>query len=291
MLPAQQLTQQIAALPLNDEPQFCHFIALAARLAALGDFTQIERAPVLAKILNINLEHALVAHCRQGVVALSGKSGVDQVAAIIDAQDFFCLMETSAIEIPENARLSLQGLIEEASDATIDGIALEALQEFAAAYPLPDAFRLPAVFNPITDIELTLLAASAEPRKTIELSWGRVKRTVPELAHAIAFVSKPTDSLKEYFKRSHVEIDVPGEGMHRLSRRLEEDWRVVFSIEQNDGRPAEIESVRLGVLPSQRLNPTRWMVEISPFGKSACLAALDQALVIRFESGTRLKML
>lgn len=84
--PLQRFAREVGAMPVEQEQQFLAFLPLAARLAALGERSQLDRWPALAKPFQNRLADLLVERSREGVWDLQQALDEDLGLAVISCR-------------------------------------------------------------------------------------------------------------------------------------------------------------------------------------------------------------
>lgn len=286
-----KLASEIAAMPVCDEKDFLAFLPLAARLAALGDGSQLRRWPEVVKPFQHQVTKLLVDRGHEGVWHLRNTLGEDLGLAVISAQDFACFLALERDMVPAAARSTLSVWFDEAENTPLDEDAVETLEVFLRRFPIPDELRLNIVDTPLSTFEEAILASRARPRPTQEVSWP-VAVSLPEAVYALESDS-PSDVLRDNFEKADVPVQIDGFGSLLVSRRLDEDWRVLIDMRREDGRPLGVESVRLGLFSAVSRNPERddcWEIDLKHVDYRNRMATLRDTLVVNFRNGSRLRI-
>jgi len=148
---AVSLKYELAARRFDDEQDFLSWLPLAARLAALGDRSELELWPILAEMLVPDSEQLLLDRCEEGVweiqeisrqMAQGENLSEDLALAVVAAQDFYCLLKLDGEILSRKVRLAIERWKELAERATLDGDAVEMLGQWLRQNPIPEDFRL-----------------------------------------------------------------------------------------------------------------------------------------------------
>ena len=297
----QELAQRLAQSQVNDGGDWLAFAPQAARLAAMGDGSQLERAVVLVRQHRIPAEKFIVAGCQKGRRKLEEAQGRDLAAAILDAQDFFCFLLFADESDPKWAglkemvtpevRTQLEVLTEDANNSPLDDDAVEALEEFGRQWDLPEDYRLAVVACPLTEWQmgLALAARHSSPPQQVQikpLPSGNAVLTDFQNVLA-AYSGSPTDGLMQTVARDGT-IELC-HCRYNFVRRLHDNWQVVFEIEDDSGQPPPISSARIGrlvALPDES-DPAAWIVDMSRATPNERQSALEGGLSLVMTNGER----
>ena len=289
--PLDKFAQEIAAMPVCDEQDFLAFIPLAARLAALGDSSQLQRWPELTKPFRGRLAQLLIERGREGVWDLRNALGEDLGLAVIAAQDFSCLWTLEHDILPATAQNTLSAWFDEAEKTALDEDAVETIEIFLHRFPIPEDLRLNVMDAPLSTFEMAILASQARPRPTQEVHWP-AEAMIPEPVYALEGHA-PSDTLRDNFEKIDVPFEMDGVGRLFVSRRLDEDWRVLIDIHSDANEPLAIEFVRLGLFSAQLRHPEQdnsWEIALQYVDHPNRMEALRSELIINFRNGLRLRI-
>jgi hypothetical protein len=290
----ESLKRELSAIAVRDEQSWLEYVPLAARLAALGEPGFLGRWTELARPFSTRLESLLIERSEEGLWDLQQSVGQDIALAIIDAQDFNCFLRREKSILPKAGKRLLGAWIRQAERTALDEDAVVMLRRFLRRFPLPPADRLTVVDTPMSLTEEAVLAAIATPCPVIELSWPAPVTTLiaaETLAHYDS--GTPSDRLKQQFERLDVPVEIPGAGSFRLSRRIDDRWRVVIDIDRDDGGAPPVNFVRLGKLPGRPARDAigRWLIDLRPWEHIQRTRLMDDSpLVIGFRNGYRLRV-
>lgn len=287
------LNRELGGLRVRDDESLLEYVALASRLAALGEPQALRKWPLLEKSLaeRNDFPAALARRCREGIWDLQQCVCEDTAFALIDAQDFHCFHALEGDILPGEARRMLSAWSAEAEETMVDNSGREVLHEYLAQFPLPAELRLAAVATPLTQLEIDTLASLAPPRRTLRFAWPLPPVAGPSLHELCSLdAGAPSDATKRHFERLDTEIRVGGVGGMQLSRRLSDAWEVVLDVELESGAPTSVERVRIGCLPAVRVTVEpreRWVADLQPLEESHRRQLLQQPVVFAFENGFR----
>ncbi len=281
-----KLRARLDSLNVATQADFVEYIAHAARLAALGDDSYLRGWPDLAKRAGVDMEKLLQEQVRTGIVKLEQATGVLLGEAVLMAQDFRCFVAREREILPESLRVAVTAWADAAERAPLDDDAAEHLRAFLREFPLPEEYRLPVVDTPLTEFEWSLAAATASPPTMEELQWPAVQVDSEQYEPVSYDALHPSDRLKRQFERLEVPFRLLDGTEFCLTRQLDDDWRVVFSVDFGEGGRRRVQSVRLGMLPGIPTDDgDAWIVDLRPFEHMARVALLDETVGIRFQEG------
>lgn len=301
--PLEDFRREVAEMAVNSEQDFLAFVPLAARLAALGDDSQLQRWPRLVHPFRERVEQLLVDRCCEGAWNLRHALGHHLSLAVIAAQDFHCFHMLQNDLIPPRARESLEAWADDAEHAPLDEEAVEELELFLKEFPIREDLRLVSVAVPVSMLERTVAALLAPPIATEPLSWPNLAPAFeysqqavnldPPLVCVFADDGTPGDELRTSYERLDRKAEVEGIGTVIISRKLMPDWKVVIIIRKADETSAGVRSVRIGLRPARMVedgNDREWEVDLRFLDEATQFEALKQPLVINFRTGRRLKV-
>ncbi len=237
--------------PESRRLEFTAWWLRASRLTALGDDEPFRTWPARAGQLEIDAVEALREAAAAGVAVLGDGAGEPLAEAMIDAEDAACLREAEARctgLLPELAPV-IDAWLLAASAAILDPDAAEIVREHAAAWPVPDSIRLPAVQTPLSDVEVLAAFAMSEPTRAMRLA------PVFEFEEAAALFhdGSPSEAMQARFAERAGDGVTPSGAMIRVLPRLDAYWCVAVEIVGEAAR--RVRTVRLGTWPLQRVDP------------------------------------
>ncbi len=304
---AGELKIELSDKEIQDEQDLLEVLPLAARLAALGDASELDRCHTAAsEKFGNKIGCLLEERAREGIWDIRNALGEQLGLSIIETQDFYCLLlhelgesavaviEERAFDrlpdgcfIPDRAIELLVNWIWECEDAELDGDAAGMLEIFSERFPLHEEFRLGIVDSPISIEQKEILAALARPRKTFTAAWSEAMPQPAALPLAAASGKPPSMLIKKYKVRKKS----PDGTEVVVYRVINENWEMLLDICDSSGKPLRIDLVRAGTraaLPIKGSGGISWKIDLGNVPVEARLSAVFEPLVICFSNHTRL---
>lgn len=290
------LKRELDGLAIKDEEDLLSFLPRAARLAAAGDRTHLDKWPEWAKPFDDRLEDLLVRRAHEGLWDLRHALGEQLGFSVVEAQDFACLRQL--VQLPPAAVEAIDAWTEEAERAPIDEDAVEILERYRAAYDLAEEFRLAIVEAPISLTDKAFLAATGKMPSVVTIRSAIATAAKVEEPALDEFAMLDGATAPEVHRRVYERRDVPfalaGRGTMKISRRLHEDWTVVIEVARTDDAP-EPSFVQVGVLPARPVAATptgaaRWLLELGLLPSKLRHRALRESLMLTFAEGDAVRI-
>ena len=223
----------------------------AARAAALGHPEPFERWPALAGSRRIRGGDVIDRLGRSILQRLETAAGPAGDEAVVDAEDLGCLSivepsVTGLIDWDVAAVEMVRLVVAAAESRVLSEAGVEAIRRHARWFPLPAPYRLPAVAEPLSGIDLVVAAAPASPVRHVAAT--------PMVAEPEAVLfdgGRPSTSMIERFAGREGEAVTPGGHLLRAAPRLDRWWGVRVRLE-GDGA-ASVAAARLGSRGLERL--------------------------------------
>jgi hypothetical protein len=309
----QELREWISENPLEDADDLVAFVQDASLLAALGDnvgtqqFPEIFSRPKYAE----NFSEILKTRCELGIWEAEHYTGEALALSLLDAQDFYCFARRFPERFDEKVRVSSGANIElrkffkcwwdACEHAELDNDAAEMLEEFLRVYPIPEDERLPVVDTPIADWEYALLdkiyAGVELPIINARWNMGDVwlqplgKRDVPAITSPLPPVLACDDDTPPVPTKKHIESSTrdieTSLGTFRISRFLDDDWKLQITIAALSGEPVPISRIHIRGVPAFRddKKSTRWNIDMKWFDPKKRRYLLDAPLIVQLSDG------
>ncbi len=289
------LWAQVSAQKVKTGPDFLNFLAIAARLAALGHPDPLTQWPALARQVNAALEPQIASRIAQSELILQQQKGELLAGAIIDAQDFHCFYNLQRDILPPLVAARLTAWRDAAELAPLDAHAAELLQLFLTDFPIPPALRLAIIDAPVEQRVIAAVGLLAAPPLITDAFWPAVEssqaRDVPEAAVAYMADGRPSERFQRIMERLDVPMEVRGLGPVLLTRRIGDDWALRIGLRQEDGAAAAVAGVRLGAWKAAvEADGSEWVVPLRHFPHMQRVALLAQPVVIAFNNGAQLQV-
>jgi len=283
--PIQEFAREVSDLAPHDEQGLLRFIPWAARLAALGDSSQLARWPGLADQVRADLARLLAERCQEGIWDLRYAIGEDLGLAVIDAQDFYCFYKLQCDILPEAGKAHLKAWFEEANDTSLDEEAVETLEMFIEKFPIREDLRLVTVAAPMSLFTRAVLASRAKPRRVVDAKWGLPAWMSEAREEGVPFALIPCGDGGEpsegHMMRVHREAmaEVPGIGPIRVTPTEE--------------KPVPVRSIRLGLFPARPAAEDQtgeWQADLRHFGHQQKLDILGAPVAVGLDNGVLLRI-
>lgn len=309
------LRDDIQNIELEDEQSLLEYIALAARLAALGDSQWLQAWRAKGSEFGQAFENALLDRCREGEWDLRSALGIDLAYSLIECQDMYLFYQLERDLLSPRVQRCLEAWFDHSVGISLDDEAWESVMLFFDLFDIPDDQRLPSLVAPLPEAAIDLFLGMTPPELVTIAEWTSPETestALKELAHFAD--DRPADRLRREFDRLETVVDVEGVGTVSVSRRIGDDWQVVIDVElmsavqfeelppeladlssaDDDPVPAEltVATVRLGALPAQplRADGSRWEVALRPFEHMRRVDMMEEMLEIRWSNGRRLRL-
>jgi len=291
----QWIRDDLAAMTIEEAADAGLYLALAARLGVLGDWSRFdgwERDPRIGG--RRDLVEGLRERARIGRWDLRHAEGMLLGRALIDASDFNILRLVDAERggLLAGAAVSLQAWAEDAEEAVLDDEAADEVRNFGDLYPIPERYRLEVMHEPLGEFESSLLAAlPAVP--SLELR---------PLVHEPEFAldrGTPTDRMKMRIAERKGQIDLPGGRSLSVFADLSDAWVLSINIEASGGDPSlldEVIAARAGgfalELVAARKDPMvdEWQLDLTRLGVDARSRVLNQTFGLALADGRRFRL-
>lgn len=286
------LLARLSANPVQHADDFLDFLAVAARLAALGEASALKQWPILVRQFNVPFEDQFKRRSIGGQIILHHAGGEQLALAIIDAQDFHCFYLLQRDILPQETVAQSTAWSQAAELAPLDADAAEYLTDFLIQFPIAAALRLAVVAAPVEHHAIAAVGLLAGAPPMTEAHWPAVAEHAPQ-EPAVAFMAdgRPSERFQRIMERLDVPMEVPGVGPVLLTRRIGDDWGLRIGLRYEDGAAPDVAGIRLGPWKgAPEDGGGDWVVPLSHFPHMQRVAMLAQPVVIAFNNGVQLKV-
>lgn len=281
--------EELLATPVSDADDFVRYLALAARIAALGDDEPLRRWPRAAQG-SVNAIEAVRNRMAELEPDLLEGDGEPLGLSVCLVQDLRLAVKLDPSGFLADLAESLERLGELADDVPLDDAAAAIVAGYAETIPVPPAIRLGHVERPIGLGALAAIAARVRLAPVVALRPREVKAAVEHEELALCAGVAPAESLRRRFEGRHDCVGTLDDGMKvEAWARLHEDWSVSISVRASGERTVRPLAVRIGTRAAEPDADAEGMflVEMAGLSPDARSRLLVDPIVVTLSDGRR----
>jgi len=281
---------ELAATPIADADDLVRFLAIAARLDALGDGEPLRNWPKAAQG-SVDAVAAVIGRVPELERDLLEGEGEVLGLAVCLVQDLRLAVARDTSGFLAVLATPLGRLAELADDVPLDDVAAEIVGGYADTVPVPAEMRLGHVDRPIGLGALAAVAARM-PRASAIVPLRRIAEEAAVEREELAMCAgvAPAESLRRRFEARHSCADeLAGGGRIEAWARLRDDWSMAISVRISGGPARQAVAARVGTCPAERDEAAAGMflVELAPLSPDVRSRLLVDPIVVTLSDGRR----